>query len=385
MVDVSDECDFLVVGGGIAGAAAGYFLSRYGRVTLLEADPAVGMHATGRSAALFSEYFGNTVVRALTEASRAFFETPPDGPGGEPLMTPRGVLAFGTPETAEEFDEARRTGAAAQRPVVEVSRAEALRLCPALRPGCFDRALYKPGVCDIDVHAVQQAFLRGVRATGGRVVTRARVRGLARWGGRWRAETHEAGGALGTHVAPVVVNAAGAWADRVAESAGVAPVGLRSSRRTAAFVKVPAGRNTAQWPLLTDVADTFYAKPEAGGLLLSPADATPAEPGRVRPDDLDVALAIERFHAAVTLRVSSVGRSWAGLRTSVADDTPVIGPAPDAPGFFWLAGLGGYGIQTAPAAGELLAALVTGSETPAGTGEFTPALAPGRALAAPCR
>lgn len=379
---MSDGCDFLVVGGGIAGAAAGYFLSRSGRVTLLEAEPSIGMHATASSAALFSEYFGNGVVRALTEDSRAFFEAPPDGPGAAPLMTPRGVLALGTPGTAEEFDEARRTGAAARRPVVELTRAEALRLCPALRPARFDRAMYKPGVCDIDVHAVQQVFLRGLRAAGGTVVTRARVRRLARQGGRWCAETCEAGGVLGSHSAPVVVNAAGAWADRVAESAGVAPVGLRSSRRTAAFVPVPPGHHTAQWPLLTDVADTFYAKPEAGGLLLSPSDATPAKPGRVRPDDLDVAVAVERLHAAVTLRISHIGRAWAGLRTSVPDDTPVIGPAPDAPGFFWLAGLGGYGIQTAPAAGELLAALVTGAEPAPAAARFAPALAPTRALAA---
>ncbi|EST33696.1 hypothetical protein N566_19230, partial [Streptomycetaceae bacterium MP113-05] len=164
---------------------------------------------------------------------------------------------------------------------------------------------------------------------------------------------------------------------------GVAPVGLRSTRRTAALVTLPPPHDPADWPLVTDVADTFYAKPEAGGLLLSPCDATPADPGRrVRADDLDVAIAVERFHAAVDLRIRGVSHTWAGLRTSVADDTPVIGEDPGSPGFFWLAGLGGYGVQAAPAVGELLAALAAGIEPPAATAALTPALAPGREFAA---
>lgn len=373
-----DRSGFLVVGGGIAGAAVGFFLSRSGRVTLLEAEHSVGMHATGRSAALYSEYFGDTVVRALTGAARAFYAR--HGTQEAPLLRPRGVLALGSPDTAAEFAEARATGAAAARPVVEVSRDEALRLCPVLRAEAFDRALFKPGACDIDVHATQQLFLRGIRAAGGRVVTGARVRELKRDAGAWHARTDDGA----THAAPVVVNAAGAWADQLAQVAGVAPVGLRSTRRTAALVTLPPPHEPAGWPLVTDVADTFYAKPEAGGLLLSPCDAAPADPGRrVRADDLDVAIAVERFHAAVDLRIRGVSHTWAGLRTSVADDTPVLGEDPGAPGFFWLAGLGGYGIQTAPAVGELLAALVTGSRPPVATAALAPALAPGRALAAP--
>jgi D-arginine dehydrogenase len=416
---VSGLSDVLVVGGGIAGAAAGYFLGRSGgRVTLLEAERTPGVHATGRSAALFSEYYGNTVVRELTVASRVFYERPPAGfsPVAE-LLRPRGVLALGTPDTGPEFDAAKASGATAPRPVVELDREQALALCPALRPGGFDRALYKPGARDIDTDAVLQGFLRGLKAAGGTVVTGARVHGLTFRHGQWHAAT-----AAGEFSAPVVVDAAGAWADQVAVSAGVHVQGLVSYRRTAALVslpedlasayrasadRAPADRSGSErgrghpgpprprrpeteglpdgtaagiagWPMISDVADTFYARPESGGLLISPADATPVPPGDVRPDDRDVALALDRFRAVVALPVRHVRRAWAGLRTSTPDDTPVIGPDPDAPGFCWLAGLGGYGIQTAPAAGALLAALIAGHEPPPGLTTAVAGVTPAR-------
>ncbi|MDX3523615.1 FAD-dependent oxidoreductase [Streptomyces scabiei] len=456
------ESDVLIVGGGIAGASAGYFLGRSGaRVTLLEAESSPGTHATGRSAALFSEYYGNAVVRELTRASRAFYDTPPAGfsPVAE-LLRPRGVLALGTPDTGREFDAAKASGAGAPQPVVELDREQALALCPALRPGAFDRALYKPGARDIDTDAVLQGFLRGLKATGGSVVTGARVHALTRRRGRWHAAT-----SAGEFAAPVVVDAAGAWADRVAESAGATAQGLVAYRRTAALVSLPAeqapadratqpvaagralrdrtstdrartggastggmstGRTStegtptqgpparrtsanrfpgpagrggpgtygtrsgdggppggsaagiARWPMIADVADTFYARPESGGLLISPADAAPVPPGDVRPDDSDVALALDRFRAVVDLPVRHVRRAWAGLRSSAPDDSPVIGPDPEAPGFCWLAGLGGYGIQTAPAAGALLAALITGNEPPPGLTEAITGTTPAR-------
>ncbi|WBB63408.1 FAD-dependent oxidoreductase [Streptomyces sp. WMMC500] len=354
--------DVLVIGGGIAGAAAGWSLAgRSGsrRVTLLEAERVPGMHATGRSAALFSEYFGNAAVRALTVHSRVFYATPPTGFAAGPLLTPRGVLALGTPETAAAFAAAKAAGAGAPQPAVELTVEEALGLCPLLRPGAFDRALHKPGACDVDVDAAHQGFLRGLRAAGGTVVTGARVTGLVRRGGRWHAATP-----AGDFSAPLVVNAAGAWADGVAKLAGVPPAGLVPYRRTAALARVPDGHDVTGWPMVTDVADTFYARPEPGGLLLSPADATPTAPGPVRHDEADVALAIARFEAMVALPLRHVSHAWAGLRTAAPDDTPVIGPDPDAPGFCWLAGLGGYGIQTAPAAGALLAALAAEDAPP---------------------
>jgi D-arginine dehydrogenase len=348
--------DFLVVGGGVAGAAAGYFLAGSGRVTLLEMESAPGYHSTGRSAALFSEYYGNRVVRALTAASRSFLATPPPGFAEVPLLAPRGVVALCPLGAEDRFAEAFADGLAAPTPVREIDAEELRRLCPIVRPGRFARAMFKPGAMDIDVDALHQGFLRGIRAGGGRVVTGARVRGLARRGGLWRART-----GAGEFAAPVVIDAAGAWADEVAALAGVRPAGLTALRRTAFIADPPEGTDVTGWPMVTDVTDTFYLKPESGRLLVSPADATPMPPGDVRADDLDVAVAAERVQEATTLRIRSVRHAWAGLRSAVPDDTPVVGGAPDAPGFVWLAGLGGYGVQTSPAVGRIAAAAATSS------------------------
>jgi D-arginine dehydrogenase len=372
------ECDFLVVGGGIAGASVGYFLAESGRVTVLEGEPVTGYHSTGRSAALFTEYYGNSAVRALTRASRGFYRTPPSG-FTRPLLTPRGVLALGPHGAEGRFAEVLATGLTAPVPVRELSADEALRYCPVLRRQWFSRAMLKPAAMDIDVDALHQGFLRGIRARGGRVVRSARLRSLTRPSGRpggWRADTD-----AGEFRAGCLVNAAGAWADEVAGLAGVRRIGLTPLRRTAALVPAPDTPGLAEWPMVLDVTETFYFKPESGRLLLSPYDATPVPPGDARPDDLDVATAIDRVRAATTLGIRHVHRAWAGLRSAVPDDTPVIGEAPDAPGFFWLAALSGYGIQTAPAAGRLAAALVTGGAPAlpgAGPGFEPAAVRPGR-------
>lgn len=377
--------DFLVIGAGIAGASAAYHLAPHGRVTVLEMEPVVGYHSTGRSAALYSEYYGPPVVRALTVASRPFLADPPPGFTDHPLLTPRGVLtlcpaapamlvedeATGTEavdnieavddtETVSDaeaaFEEALAQGLTAPVPVREIDPGDVGAHCPVVRPGWCRRAMVKPGAQDIDVDALHQGFLHAVRAAGGQVIRSARVRRLGRVGGLWRADTDG-----GEFTAPTVVNAAGAWADEVAALAGVSPVGLVPLRRTAFLVDAPADHDVRDWPMVTDVRDTFYFKPESGRLLVSPCDATPVAPGDARPDDLDVALGAARVAAATTLTVRHVRRAWAGLRTSTADDLPVLGAAPQAPGFWWLAGLGGYGVQTAPAAGRLLADLATGS------------------------
>ncbi|HEV3067021.1 MAG TPA: FAD-binding oxidoreductase [Streptosporangiaceae bacterium] len=368
--------DFLVVGGGIAGASAGYFLAASGTVTLLEAEAVPGYHATGRSAALFSEYYGNGVVRALTAASRPFYTAPPPG-FTAPLLSPRGVLAL-CPHGAEaRFDQVLAAGLTAPVPVRELGPGEAQRHCPVVRPEWFSRAMLKPAAMDIDVDAVHQGFLRGIRARGGQVVRSAGVRALSRSAGEWRAVT-----GAGEFSAPCLVNAAGAWADEIAGLAGVPGIGLTPLRRSACIVAAPAGVGASRWPMVADVTETFYVKPESGRLLLSPADATPVPPGDARPEDIDIAAAIDRVRAATTLEIRHVQRAWAGLRSAVPDDTPVIGPAPQMPGFVWLAALGGYGIQTAPAAGELAAALATGAAPWPASADLA-ALSPGRFLAGP--
>jgi D-arginine dehydrogenase len=365
--------DVLVVGAGVAGAAAGYFLSEVGDVALLEMESAPGYHSTGRSAALFSEYYGNPTVRALTAASRAFLITPPPGFADGPLLSPRGVLTLCPSGSEDDFAAMLADGLSAPVPVREIDVGEVRRYCPIVRAGRYSRAMVKPGAMDIDVDLLHQGFLRGVRARGGRVVTRARVRELTHRGGLWHATTD-----AGVFTASVVVNAAGAWADEVAALAGVRPMGLIPLRRTAFLADPPDGVDAARWPMVTDVADTFYVKPESGRLLVSPSDATPVPPCDARPDDLDVARAVERVQEATTLEIRSVRHAWAGLRTAAADDTPVVGEAPDAPGFVWLAGLSGYGVQTSPAVGRIAAAAATRTPPAEAAGADPVALAPGR-------
>jgi len=362
------DSDVLVVGAGIAGAAAGFFLAAAGaRVTVLEMEDAPGRHATGRSAALYSEYFGPPEVRALTAASRDFLAHPPPGFAAAPLLHPRGVVTVARPGAEAEFEAALASARSAPAGATEISPAEAARLVPVLRADRYARAMHKPGALDIDVAALHQGYLRGVRATG-RVVTRAGVRELRHDRGRWRA---------GDHAAPVLVDAAGAWADGLAVLAGAAPLGLVPHRRTACLVD--PGRDASGWPLLNDVPETFYCKPESGALLVCPADAEPDEPGDVRPRDLDVAIGVDRLEQATTLSVRRVAHSWAGLRTSAPDDLPVVGPDPQVRGFSWLAALGGYGVQLSPAVGRLLAAAVLDRDVPAGLPpEAAKALSPGR-------
>jgi D-arginine dehydrogenase len=368
--------DFLVVGGGIAGAGVGYFLASAGTVTLLEAESVPGFHSTGRSAALFSEYYGNAAVRALTAASRSFLERPPDGFADHPILAPRGTVTLCQPGTENLFDTALASGSNAPVPAREIAPGEVHRRCPIVRPGAFSRAMLKPVTMDIDVAALHQGFLRGLRAGGGRVVTRARVRKLTRRAGRW----HLASDA-GDFAAPVVVDAAGAWADELAVLGGVRPVGLAPRRRTAFLVDLPDGLHGAGWPMVNDVAETFYVKPESGGLLISPADSAPVPPGDPRPDDLDIALAAQRVEQVMTLALRHVRHAWAGLRSATSDDTPVVGEAPGAPGFIWLAGLSGYGIQTAPRLCRVAAALAVAAlrhQPPAGLCAELAELAPAR-------
>lgn len=366
------DADFLIIGGGIAGASAGYHLAAYGRVILLEMESVTGYHATGRSAALFSEYYGGPVVRALTSASRSFLDAPPPGFSANPLLTPRGLLALSPSGEDANFDAALADELASPTPAREIDLAEVAQYCPIVRPGRFHRAMIRPAAQDIDVDALHQGFLRGIRSGGGRVVRSARVRSLTRLVDGWRAETD-----AGPFTGGLVVNAAGAWADQVAELAGVRPVGLTPLRRTAFLVDLPDGVHAQRWPMVSDVAETFYFKPESGRLLISPADATPTPPGDVRPDDLDVAVGAARVEEATTLSIRRVHHAWAGLRTAAADDVPVVGRSADADGFLWLAGLSGYGMQVAPSLGRLLAALVTG-DAPPGPGIDPARVAPGR-------
>jgi D-arginine dehydrogenase len=358
-MSVVQEVDFAVVGAGIAGASAAAFLARRGRVLLLEAEAQPGYHATGRSAALFSEIYGNPVIRALTRASRGFLFDAPDGFAGAPLVSPRPTMYFGTPAQRAAIERFRAAPGIAAATTL-LSAAEAFAQAPIFRAGYLGGAALETGSADIDVHGLHQGFLRAGRAAGAVLRNDCRVAHVERSGGAWLLHTRE-----GTVRAPVVVNAAGAWGDEFARAAGVAPIGLQPKRRTAALVKVPEGVRAERWPASIDIDEQFYFKPDAGLLLLSPADETDTPPCDAQPEDLDVAIAVDRFEQATGTTVRQVSHRWAGLRVFTADRTPVVGFDPHAEGFFWLVGQGGYGIQTSPALGRLAAALAGGAAVPA--------------------
>jgi len=358
--------DILVIGAGIAGASVAAELSATHRVTLLEREAMPGYHSTGRSAALFSEIYGGPPVRALSRASRDFFFSPPPGFTEYPLVKPRRALYIANPHQLPALDSFAANPDV--KPAVHrIDAAAALKACPILRPEAVAAAVIEPDASDVDVHALHDGYLRLFRKRSGTLITDANVHTLERRGRQWRATT-----GAGVFEAPVVVNAAGAWADDIAAKAGAERQRIQPRRRTALLVELPAGCDADAWPMTIDVEETFYFKPDAGLLLISPADETAVDACDVQPEEIDIATAIDRVERVTTLKVQRIRKKWAGLRSFGPDRAPVIGFDPDADGFFWLAGQGGYGIQTAPAAAKLAAALIRGEELPPQVDGFDP-------------
>ncbi|WBY03564.1 FAD-binding oxidoreductase [Ramlibacter tataouinensis] len=373
---MANTADFLVIGAGIAGASVGYWLAPHGKAMLLEREAQPGYHTTGRSAALFMESYGTRQVRLLTTASRAFLEAPPAGFSEHPLLSPRGammVAAHGQDAELQAHWEVLH-GMSPHGRLLDAQ--QACELTPALRQERLLGAVYEPDAADMDVHAIHQGFLRGIRRAGGSVVPDAEVRSLQRSGGVWQVRAGDA-----TWEAPVVVNAAGAWCDVLGRMAGARPIGLQPCRRAAFIFAPPAGCDASHWPMTAGVSEDWYIKPDAGMLLGSPANADPVEPHDVQPEELDIAIAIDRIQTMTTLEIRRPTRTWAGLRSFVADGDLVGGWDEQAPGFFWCAAQGGYGIQTSPAMGQACAALVLGQALPAhvaATGLTADMLSPAR-------
>ena len=303
---------------------------------------------------------GAPTVLGSASARREFLETPPDGFAEAAILNPRAVLYIAREDQTASLEAflADHRGTAA--PLKRVDSDAAREMIPVLRRDYVASALIETSSAEIDVHGLHHGFLRGLKGRGGRVVTDAEISALERRDGVWRATT-----SAGEMAAAVVVNAAGAWADEIATLAGIAPVGLIPKRRTAVTFDPPEGIDTAAWPMAVDIDEQFYFKPEAGRVLASPADATPMAPCDVQPDELDIAMAIDRVLRAANFDVRRISHSWAGLRSFVADQVPVVGYAPDGDGFFWLAGQGGIGIMTSPAPARTAAALAAGDEIPA--------------------
>lgn len=352
----------VVIGAGIAGASAAAALAARapGTVTLVEQEPLPAHHASGRSASLLNETSGHPMVCALAHLSRPFFEHPPAGFADHPLLTPRGLLWVGESGDEPLLDA---LAAAARRINPNVRRIDAAAVNEVVDDwspfAVAAGGVFEPDAMSIDTAAVIAGFLRSFQQHGGTtLLTHEAVHCEQRADSSWLVHTSH-----GTLPADHVVNAAGAWADIVATRAGLDPLGMRALRRTAALV--PAPDSIAHWPLVMDIAGRYYCEPEPGGLLVSPADETPTEPCDAQPDELDVALALDRVREATRLPLRSVRRAWAGLRTFAPDRAPVLGPDPTAPGFWWYAGQGGAGIKTAPAMGNLLARMVHGE--PLGT------------------
>ena len=359
------QADYLVIGGGIAGASVAHWLAPHGRTIVLEREAQPGYHSTGRSAALFMESYGTTQVRALTMASRAFLAQPPAGFSEHPLLTPRGAMmvagAGQTPQLEAHWQVLKAMDCGAQR----LNGEEARRLVPVLRPEQVQGAVYEPDAADMDVHAIHQGYLRGMRRAGGKLVCDAEVTAMERMRDLWRVE---AGGTV--YEAPVVPNAAGAWVDTIARIAGVQPIGIEPRRRSAFIFAPPPDADIDRWPMAFGADEDWYIKPDAGMLLGSPANADPVEPQDVQPEEMDIALAIHRIEEATTLAIRRPTRTWAGLRSFVADGDLVGGFDDAAPGFFWVAAQGGYGIQTSAAMGETCAALARGLPVPAHAASF---------------
>ncbi len=338
--------DFLVIGGGIAGISAGARLSELGSVLLLEAEPALAYHASGRSAALYEAQYGHAVTVALNLASRADHESLDGG-----VLSPRGLMLLAGVGEEEIF---ARDVAKMGLPTVSIE--EAVALVPALNPEAITGAAAHHDAWDIDTDRLIQHFARTIRANGGTVQTGASVTQIAKQAGGWQVWTSD-----GDHTARTLVNAAGAWADGVAALAGIAPLGITPYRRSVARIPAPGGHEVSRWPMLLGAGETWYAKPDAGQLIVSPAEEDPVtEPHDAWPEDMRLAEGIARYQRFVTEEVTRLTSSWAGLRSFSPDRALVLGPEPADPSFVWVAGQGGYGFQTAPAASRLVADLVAG-------------------------
>jgi len=344
--------DVAIIGAGMAGASLAYFAAAGARVVVIEAEDAPGYHTTGRSAAFWVASYGGPDVLPLTAASKPFFDAPPPGFADVALLHPRGGLHLDSPVDPHALDRLATDFAATEVAFERLDAAVLADRYPILRAAWRRRALYEPDCFDIDVAALHAGFLRGARHAGAVVATGARVESLERQAGGWRIGT-----TAGAFEAAIIVNAAGAWGDAVAALAGAAPIGLTPLRRTMAVIATDPAPDSAL-PVILDAAGSFYFKPDAGRYWVSPHDEIADVARDTAPEEIDIATAVARFEDAAQPRVIRVERSWAGLRTFAPDRLPVYGFDAAVPGLFWCVGQGGFGIQTAPAAGALAAALL---------------------------
>ncbi len=366
---MSTTADVIVIGGGMAGISAAAEIAKDAKVIVLEAEKTIGYHASGRTAAIFIRNYGNETLRALNAISEDFFINP-EGVSDTSLLTPRGQLMFAHESELDALN-AYLEGAEGME---VLNPKEAQELVPILKQDLIVKAAYENTAQDIDVDRMLQGYQRLLKSRQGTVINSSPVSKIEFKGGVWEIKAGNE-----NYQAKILVNAAGAWVDEIAKMANVALINAQPLRRSAAILPKPDVEGFDKWPLFVSASESFYAKPEAGALMVSPADEDPVEPHDAWADDMVLAEGLHRFEEATTIEVTRLEHSWAGLRTFVTDRTPVVGFSPDAEGFFWLAGQGGYGIQTAPALGSLTADLIFNRSVRIGT-DVLSSLDPARAL-----
>lgn len=351
-----------IIGAGIAGASAAYFLARQigdgGGITLLEQESQPGYHTTGRSATIYSEVYGNAVIRGLVKASHDFMASPDGSFAETSILSPRSTLMVAN---ANQIDALHETYADLNRPDMLniVDTDQCLEICPVLRRDYVAAGIWETAARDIDVHALHQGYLKCFRSAGGQIKNNSEVLEITPKDDGYLLTTGD-----DQIQADIIINAAGAWGDHIARLAGAEPVGLKPLRRTAITIDPPAGIDPGPWPLTFDVEENWYFKPDAGRILASPADETLSDPCDAQPEELDIAICIDRLQTVTELQVRRIESKWAGLRSFVGDKTPVNGFDDRAQGFYWLVGQGGYGIKTSPAMGALAAANILGTDLP---------------------
>ncbi len=369
---MANEFDIVIIGAGIAGISVAAHLAGERRVAVLEMEERPAYHTTGRSAASYEPNYGPPPMLAFTRASHDFFLTPPTGFADGPLLTHRASLFFEA-EGQEIYTEKLL---ALGEGLKELNETEARAAFPILRDGYAKRAFLDPNTGDLDVDLLHRGYLRMFKARGGMLAVSAEAKAIARELGQWRIGTPR-----GVFTAPILINAAGAWGDAIAVRAGVKPIGLVPKRRSIGVIPAPGMEGCDAWPMVTDVGETWYAKPQSGKMIVSSADATPVDPHDAYADDMAIAEGIERLMTATTLEVTRLEHSWGGLRTFTPDGSPAIGFDPGTDDFFWLAGQGGYGIQSAPALSRFAAAAALRAAPPVdilAAGLDVAAIAPGR-------
>ncbi|MDF2810847.1 MAG: putative dependent oxidoreductase [Microvirga sp.] len=352
------QFDYLVIGAGVSGASAAFELAASGSVALIEAENVPGYHSTGRSAALYTRNYGVPIVQRINAASHDFFMNPPPGFAEYPLLTPRGSLTVAGPGDEAKLEAVLALSSPGNE-IELIPAAQALSLAPVLRPEQVGAAALEDGVMDMDVAALHQGYLRGLRQRGGKITCGSRVERLERRGGLWVLTAADV-----TISGRVVVNAAGAWADEIGAMAGAVRLNLVPKRRTAILVDPPAGLEFNTMPAVEFIDGEAYFKPDAGKIMASPGDQTPAPPDDAQPEEWDVAVLVDWLESRTTLSIRRIAHSWAGLRSFVDDEVPVVGFDRQAENFFWLAGQGGFGIMMAPALSKAAQSLIVAGMLP---------------------